>query len=100
MGTEVPADTLISEGVGWHLSAHALHGEPLLVVSTSNPQHVPLELISEGVGWHLSAHALLVEGTNLVLIIDLDQFLAAGGREGEIYLHISLSCRSESSNIS
>merc|ERR1740128_287962 len=81
-----------------------LHGETLLVVSTGNPQNVSLELFSECIGIDLLAHPLLVERTNLQLIVDLDEFLAPGGRVGEINLHFhatyTLSCRSESSNIS
>merc|ERR1719443_712638 len=79
-----------------------LHGESLLVVASSDAENVALELISESVALNLSAHPLLVERTNLELIVDLDELLAAGGRVGQIDLHPShdstISCRSESSN--
>merc|ERR1719205_588478 len=54
-----------------------LHGEALLVVSSSDSHHVSLELISEGVGLDLLAHTLLIERSYLQLISNLDEFLAA-----------------------
>jgi len=58
-----------------------LHGESLLVVTPGDAENVTLELVPESVGGDLSAHALLVKGTDLVLIVDLNQLLAAGGWE-------------------
>ena len=42
-----------------------LHGESLLVVSSSDPHDVALELVAEGVGLELLAHPLLVKGSHL-----------------------------------
>merc|ERR1719470_11251 len=79
-----------------------LHGEPLLVVTPGDAEHVPLELISKSVSFNFLAHTLLIERPHLELVSDLNQLLAACGWEGQVDLHdlvdwISLSCRSESS---
>ncbi|KAK7797596.1 hypothetical protein U0070_014618 [Myodes glareolus] len=41
----------------------------------------------QGVGSHFRGHALLIEGPKLAFIVHFDEFLAAGGREGDIQLH-------------
>lgn len=56
-----------------------LHGETLLVVSTSDLEDVALELVTDGVAGDLLAHTLLVENTNAAFIVDLDQLLGAVG---------------------
>ena len=63
------------------IAPYLLHGESLLVVTPGDAEDVTLELVPESVGGDLSAHTLLVEGTDLVLIVDLNQLLAAGGWE-------------------
>lgn len=68
-----------------------LHGETLLVVSSSDAEDVPLELIADGVTRNLSAHALLHEDTELALILNIDELLAAIGRVADVQLHIA-SC--------
>jgi len=96
-----------------------LHGETLLVVSTSDAEDVALELIADGVTRNLSAHlpkkksqrfvgrfvvdepsgrrqkggagrgstyALLHEDTELALILNIDELLAAIGRVADVQL--------------
>ena len=53
-----------------------LHGEALLVIATSNAQHVALPLIAKGVSLHLLSHALLIEDASLFLVIKLKELLA------------------------
>lgn len=57
-----------------------LHGETLLIVTTSDLEEVALELITETIARDLSSHALLHEGTELALIVNLDQLLRPVGR--------------------
>lgn len=68
-----------------------LHGETLLVVSTGDAEDVALELIADGVTGNLSAHALVHEDTDLALILNVDELLAAIGRVADVQLHIA-SC--------
>jgi hypothetical protein len=63
-----------------------LHGETLLVVTTSDLKDVALELVTKGITLDLLAHSLLVENTDLVFIIDLDELLRAVGRVGNVEL--------------
>jgi hypothetical protein len=63
-----------------------LHGETLLVVAASDAEDVALELITHGVTGDLSAHALLEEDMELTLILDIEELLAAVGREGDVQL--------------
>merc|ERR1719308_545783 len=84
--------TLLEEKADTALGEDALlHGETLLVVATGDAEHVALPLVTEAVGGHFHAHALLVEGTNLVFIVDLKEFLAPGGRVGNVDLHPGLT---------
>jgi hypothetical protein len=69
-----------------------LHGETLLVVSTGDAEDVALELIAEVVAGDFSAHALLHEVTELSLILNLDELLAAIGRVGDVQLHVGGRC--------
>lgn len=71
-----------------------LHGETLLVVTTSNLEDVTLEFITEGVAGNFSSHALLHEGTKLALIVNLDDFLRPIGRVGDVELHLDGCARS------
>jgi len=71
-----------------------LHGETLLVVTTGNLEEVTLELITERVTSDFGAHALLHEGTELALIVDLDNFLRPIGRVGDVELHLDEVARS------
>jgi len=65
-----------------------LHGKALLVVATSNLEDVALEFITNGVAWDLGAHSLLHEHSQLALILNLNQLLAAIGRVGDVELHL------------
>lgn len=64
-----------------------LHGEALLVVTAGDAEDVTLELIADGVARDLGAHALLEEDTGLALIFNVEELLAAVGREGNVQLH-------------
>jgi len=64
-----------------------LHGESLLVVASGDAEDVTLPLVTQGVGGDLGAHTLLVKWTNLVFIVDFEQFLASRCREGHVELH-------------
>ena len=44
-----------------------LHGEPLLVVSSTDAYYIALPFISKRLGTHLGGHALVKEGLQLVL---------------------------------
>jgi len=54
-----------------------LHRETLLVVAAGDLEDVALELVANRVARNLCAHSLLHEDTQLSLIFDLDQLLAA-----------------------
>ena len=58
-----------------------LHWETLFVVTTGNLEDVSLEFFSDRVSWNLSAHSLVHEDTELALVFDIDELLAAIGRE-------------------
>lgn len=68
-----------------------LHGETLLVVSTSDAEDVALELVADRVTGNLSAHALLHEDGELARIVNLEELLAAVGRVGNVQLDMSVS---------
>jgi hypothetical protein len=55
-----------------------LHRETLLIVPTTNPEHIPLPLIAKLVAFHLLTHLLIVEMTEAVLILEFNGFLLAG----------------------
>jgi len=63
------------------------HAETLLVLTTGDPEHVALVLVSEWVSGNLVGDSLLVEVLDLVLIIDFEGFLLAGGRVGDVNFH-------------
>jgi len=65
-----------------------LHGETLLVVAAGDLEDVSLEFIANRVAWNLSAHSLLHEDSQLALILNLNQLLAAIGRVGDVELHL------------
>merc|ERR1740129_1383025 len=67
-----------------------LHWESLFVISSGDTEYVTFELVAERVGGDLGAHTLLAERADLVLVIDLDQLLAASGGKRQIYLHSGL----------
>jgi len=65
---------------GW-VHDSLLHWETLLVVATGDLEDVTLELITNAVTWNLCTHSLVHEYSQLSLILNLDQLLAAIGRE-------------------
>lgn len=68
---------------GW--VQHTLfHWEALLVVTTSDLEDVALELVTDRVTLDLLAHTLVVEGTQLVLILNLDALLGTVSWEGDV----------------
>merc|ERR1719183_2728633 len=74
--------------------AHALvrenalhHREALLVVTTRDLEHVPLEFVAERVGRNLGSHALLEEGQELPVVIDLDALLKSRAGVADVQLH-------------
>ena len=56
--------------------------------------YVALPFVAQGVGCDFVAHALLHEGTELALIIDLDDFLRPIGGVGDVELHLDEVARS------
>jgi len=67
---------------------HALlHRKSLLVIPTGDAKHVALPLIAERIRLHLLGHSLLVENAQFLLILHLDELLAAGGGIGDVQLH-------------
>jgi len=56
-----------------------LHRETLLVVSSSDPEDVSLELITNGITCNLLTHALVDENTETTLVIDFDELLGSVG---------------------
>jgi hypothetical protein len=65
-----------------------LHRETLLVVASSDPEDVALELVADAVAGNLVSHAALHEDAELALIFNLDQFLGTivGVRNVELHL--------------
>lgn len=63
-----------------------LHGETLLVVSSSDADDVSLPLITKKIGFDLSSHALLIEHTKLVVIHNFDELLGPRGGVGNVQL--------------
>jgi len=64
-----------------------LHGETLLVVASSDLENVTLELVANRITRHFSTHSLVHKHTQLSLIFNLNQLLAAIGRERDVELH-------------
>jgi len=58
-----------------------LHGESLLVITSSNAQTVTLPFITKLISSYLSSNTFVVEDAELALIVLLDQLLAARCRE-------------------
>jgi len=65
-----------------------LHWETLLVVAAGDLEDVALEFVANAVTWDLCAHSLIHKYTQFSLIFDLNQLLAAIGREGDVQLHL------------
>ncbi|OBS57971.1 hypothetical protein A6R68_10905, partial [Neotoma lepida] len=54
----------------------------------SGERHFDICVTGQGISGYFCGHALLVERTKLALIVHFDEFLTAGGREGDIQLHL------------
>lgn len=63
---------------GW-VQDTLLHWETLLVVTTSDLEDVTLEFVRDEVTFNFLTHTLVVEGTQLVVIIDVDGLLSTVG---------------------
>ena len=57
-----------------------LHGETLLVVTAGNSEDVALPFVTQRIAFDLLAHAFVIEGTNFVFIVKVEELLAASGR--------------------
>ena len=65
-----------------------LHGETLLVVTTTDAEDVTLPLFTEGVDLNILGHALLVEASDESLILDVERLLGTRGRVSNVELHL------------
>lgn len=65
-----------------------LHGETLLVVTTTDAEDVALPLVTEAVDLNILRHALVVEAAHKTLIHKLEGLLRARGRVGNVELHL------------
>lgn len=70
---------------GW-VQDTLLHWETLLVVTTGDLEDVTLELVADSVTFDLLAHTLVVEGTQLVLVLNLDTLLGTVGWVRDVQL--------------
>lgn len=68
---------------GW-VQNTLLHWETLLVVTTSDLEDVTLEFVTDRVTLDLLAHTLVVEGTQLVLVLDLNALLSTVSWVGDV----------------
>lgn len=64
-----------------------LHGEALLVIATGDFEDVAFELGADAVARDLLAHAFVHEAAQFAVVFDLDEFLGAIGRVGDVELH-------------
>jgi len=70
------------------ISQHSLHHrESLLVVSTTDAEHITLPFVSEGVSGDFRRHLLVEEDAEFAVIFDLDQLLASGRWIGNVQFH-------------
>jgi len=58
-----------------------LHGETLLVITAGDAEDVASEFVADAVTWDFGTHSLIHEDAEFSLIFDLDELLAAIGRE-------------------
>jgi len=64
-----------------------LHGETVLIVTTSDTENVALELITKRRGINLITDAELHEDTELLLVIDIENLLTTGCWASDVDLH-------------
>ena len=65
-----------------------LHGKALLVVAAGDFEDVAFELGTDAVARDFVAHAAFHEDAEFALVFDLDEFLGAIGRVGDVELHL------------
>ena len=64
-----------------------LHGETLLVVTTGNSENVTLPFIAQRVARNFLRDPLVVEDTESLFVIDVEEFLGPGCGVGNVELH-------------
>jgi hypothetical protein len=62
------------------------HGETLLVVATSNPEDVTLELIAQGISLNLLPHSAVKKYVALVIVVDFKRLLPTSERVSNVEL--------------
>lgn len=62
------------------------HAEALLVVAAADAEDIAFEVVAERVACNLVRDALVVEGAQLVVVLDLDHLLGARHRVGNVEL--------------
>jgi len=70
-----------------------LHLETLLVVTAGNSEDVALELFSHDIAFDLLTHSSVVEGTDVLFIVNFNLFLATGG--GVANVKLENECQTE-----
>lgn len=70
-----------------------LHLETLLVVTAGNSEDVALELFSHDISFDLLTHSSVVEGTDVLFIVNFNLFLATGG--GITNVKLENECQTE-----
>jgi len=77
----IAAVTLTHENSGSSVDENTLlHGEPILIVSTSNLENVTLEFVAELISRDFSSHSLTEETEKFLIVIDNDGLLLTCGR--------------------
>jgi len=86
--------TTITDGAGLKKKADTvvhkntlLHGETILIVTTSDTKDVTLEFITQRRSIHLIADAHFHEDAELLLIIDIEHLLTTSARASDVDLH-------------
>jgi len=80
-GLEEKTDTVVHKNT-------LLHGETVLIVTTSDAKDVTLELITQRRSIDLVADAQLHEDAKLLLIIDIEHLLTTCSRASDVDLHL------------
>jgi len=65
-----------------------LHGEALLVVTAGDLEDVALELLAHKRTIELSSHASVVKGTDILLFVNFNLFLATSSGVRNVELHL------------
>lgn len=62
------------------------HREPLFIVSSGDPDDIPLPFISNGVHGDLCPDPFVVKDPHFLLVVDVEQLLTSCGRKGHVEL--------------